>query len=73
MAQSIPLTAQEAELLRNSEIQPGWKFGLCEDDNNNWYVDPHQLEQCENESFKYLLQVAMVEYTPKPYVPYVFQ
>ena len=67
MIQLIPLTLEQKELLSNSRIKQDWNFGFHTDQNGNWLIDPWQVEQSEDETIKYLLEIPLVEWTiPTP-------
>jgi hypothetical protein len=63
MIQLIPLTLEQKESLSNSKIKQDWNFGFHIDDNGNFFIDPWQIEQSEDETIKHLLEIALVDWT----------
>jgi hypothetical protein len=68
MAQLIPLTLEQKELILNSHIKENWAFGLDMDQNGNWFIDPFQIEESEDQSIKHLLEIQLQECVHAPTV-----
>ena len=66
MYQHIKLTEAQARQVHRKELYPGWAFSLSKDINEDYFLDPYQVEQCTNAEFDWLKELPLSEYVPYP-------
>jgi hypothetical protein len=64
MYQHIKLTEEQARSIYGQELSPGWCFSLNKDINEEYFVDPYQVEQCTNSEFQWLKEMPLSQYVP---------
>ena len=66
MYQHIKLTEAQAQQVHGKELSPGWCFSLTKGINEEYFLDPYQVEQCTNAEFDWLKELPLSEYIPYP-------
>ena len=66
MYQHIKLTEAQAQQVHRKELSPGWCFSLTKGINEEYFLDPYQVEQCTNAEFDWLKELPLSEYIPYP-------
>lgn len=66
MARLTPLTLEQKELLSATNIKEDWAFGFDMDQHGNWFIDPFQIQESQDESIKYLLEIELQECVHAP-------
>lgn len=61
---------QAAELIGQAYDNYGSLFGPVQDANDNWVISKIEIESNVNESFKWVNSIPLVEYNPKPEMPW---
>lgn len=64
MYQHIKLTEDQARQVYQKELTAGWCFKLTKDVNEDYFLDPYQVEQCTNPEFDWLKQLQLSQYIP---------
>jgi hypothetical protein len=64
MYQQVKLTEQQARQVYEKELSPGWVFLMHKDINEQYFLDPYQIQQCTNTEFEWLKQLPLSEYVP---------
>ena len=64
MYHHIKLTEDQAKQLYEKELSSGWTFALAKDVNEDYFLDPFQVESCTNPEFQWLKEMPLSEYVP---------
>ena len=66
MYKHIKLTEQQAKNIHLKQLHLDWAFLVTKDINEDYFVDPYQVEQCTNPEFDWLKQLSLADYVPYP-------
>jgi hypothetical protein len=64
MYQHIKLTEEQAKQVHGKELSGGWAFLVRKDINEEYFLDPYQVENCTNPEFQWLKEMPLSEYVP---------
>lgn len=64
MYKQIKLTEAQAKQLYGKELSDGWSFLITKDINEDYFLDPFQVENCTKVEFDWLKQLPLVDYVP---------
>jgi hypothetical protein len=64
MYKQIKLTEDQARQLYGKELTEGWSFLLTKDINEDYFLDPFQVENCTKVEFDWLKELPLADYVP---------
>jgi len=64
MYKHIKLTEEQAKKIHLKQLHLDWAFLVTKDANEEYFVDPYQVEQCTNPEFDWLKELPLSEYVP---------
>ena len=66
MYKHIKLTEQQAKNIHLKQLHLDWAFLVTKDINEDYFVDPYQVEQCTNPEFDWLKHLSLADDVPDP-------
>jgi hypothetical protein len=64
MYKQIKLTEEQAKQVHGKELSGGWAFALTKDINEEYFLDPYQVENCISTEFDWLKELPLSDYIP---------
>jgi len=67
MNQVVLLTEQQYQEIQGKKFAPDCFFNPRQDQDNNWFIDIGEQENCVHPDFQWIKKCPRIEYKPKPY------
>ena len=66
MNQVVLLTEQQYQEIQGKKFAPDCFFNPRQDQDNNWFIDIGEQENCVHPDFQWIKKCPRIEYKPKP-------
>lgn len=65
------LTTKQKDELSGQAYVPDSFFNPIQDKNDNWVISDEEITNCQNESFLWIKNLELIDYTPKEVTPII--